>query len=291
MSKLLIDDYPIQVLPKLAEKIGLNEAIILQQIHYWLKNTKHLYDGKRWIYNSFNEWQKQFPFWSVITIKRAVYSLEKQDLLHVGNYNKAKFDKTKWYSINYQTLEGMIRPSYQNDTTSVSKCNDGAYQNDTTNTRDYTEITTERRDTRARESPKFDNTNNSNSEHNGKYQEIVDMYEKNFGIINGIDYENINHWLSDFEEKGSREAIEIMLYAMTIATENNAASFKYVEKILNNWWQRNLITMADVKRANKQPRKKKTRSNEKENWDNINLDEIENGKDKNDDMWDQFLDL
>lgn len=291
MSKLLIDDYPIQVLPKLAEKIGLNEAIILQQIHYWLKNTKHLYDGKRWIYNSFNEWQKQFPFWSVITIKRAVYSLEKQNLLHVGNYNKAKFDKTKWYSINYQTLEGMIRPSYQNDTTSVSKCNDGAYQNDTTNTRDYTEITTERRDTRARESPKFDNTNNSNCEHNGKYQEIVDMYEKNFGIINGIDYENINHWLSDFEEKGSREAIEIMLYAMTIATENNAASFKYVEKILNNWWQRNLITMADVKRANKQPRKKKTRSNEKENWDNINLDEIENGKDKNDDMWNQFLDL
>ncbi|EZS74118.1 hypothetical protein W490_02665, partial [Staphylococcus aureus VET0191R] len=26
MNKLLIDDYPIQVLPKLAELIGLNEA-------------------------------------------------------------------------------------------------------------------------------------------------------------------------------------------------------------------------------------------------------------------------
>lgn len=143
MSNLLIDDYPILVLPNLATEIGLNEAIVLQQMHYWLKKSNHNYDGRRWIYNSFPEWQKHFPFWSVITIKRAVYSLEKQNLLCVGNYNKAKFDKTKWYSINYETLEGMRRPSYQNDTTSVSKRYDGAYQNDTTNTRDYTEITTE----------------------------------------------------------------------------------------------------------------------------------------------------
>ena len=62
---------------------------------------------------------KALSFWSVITIKRTVYSLEKQNLLYVGNYNKAKFDKTK--CINYETLEGMRRPSYQNDTTSVSK--------------------------------------------------------------------------------------------------------------------------------------------------------------------------
>ncbi|MDP4447486.1 conserved phage C-terminal domain-containing protein [Staphylococcus hyicus] len=143
MSKLLIDDYPIQVLPKLAEEIGLNEAIILQQIHYWLNTSKHNHDGKKWIYNSYPEWQKQFPFWSMITIKRTIYSLEKQKLLIVGNYNKAKFDKTKWYTIDYQTLEGMIRPSYQNDTTNVSKRDDGTYQNDPTNTRDYTETTTE----------------------------------------------------------------------------------------------------------------------------------------------------
>ena len=143
MRNLLIDDYPILVLPALASEIGLNEAIVLQQMHYWLKKSNHNYDGRRWIYNSFPEWQKHFPFWSVMTIKRAVYSLEKQNLLYVGNYNKAKFDKTKWYSINYEKLEGMKRPSYQNDTTNVSKRNDGVYQNDTTNTRDYTEITTE----------------------------------------------------------------------------------------------------------------------------------------------------
>ncbi|MFH6549886.1 DnaD domain protein, partial [Staphylococcus aureus] len=159
MNKLLIDDYPIQVLPKLAELIGLNEAIVLQQIHYWLNNSKHKYDGKTWIFNSYPEWQKQFPFWSLITIKRTIYSLEKQNLLLIGNYNKAKFDKTKWYSINYQTIEGMIRPSYQNDTTSVSKRDDGVYQNDTTNTIDYTETNKHRETDDVSKSFKYISTN------------------------------------------------------------------------------------------------------------------------------------
>ncbi|MEL1193439.1 replication protein, partial [Staphylococcus epidermidis] len=57
MNNLLIDDYPILVLPKLATEIGLNEAIVLQQMHYWLKKSNHNYDGRRWIYNSFSEWQ------------------------------------------------------------------------------------------------------------------------------------------------------------------------------------------------------------------------------------------
>lgn len=35
-NKLLLDEHPLQVMPKLAALIGLNGAIILQQIHYWL---------------------------------------------------------------------------------------------------------------------------------------------------------------------------------------------------------------------------------------------------------------
>ncbi|WP_241955553.1 replication protein [Staphylococcus chromogenes] len=144
MSKLLIDDYPIQVLPKLAEEIGLNEAIILQQIHYWLNSSKHNYDGKKWIYNSYPKWIEQFPFWRESTIKRTITSLEKQNLVHVGNYNKAGFDRTKWYSINYTTLNKlMTRPSGQNDPTMRSNWHDGIGQNDPTNTIDYTETSSE----------------------------------------------------------------------------------------------------------------------------------------------------
>lgn len=104
MSSLLIQDEPLLVLPRLASKIGLNEAIFLQQIHYWLKRSKHYYDDRYWVYNSITNWHKQFPFWNERTLKRIVKNLEEFNLLISGNYNKLKFDKTKWYSINYDRL-------------------------------------------------------------------------------------------------------------------------------------------------------------------------------------------
>lgn len=143
MNKLLIDDYPIQVLPKLATEIGLNEAIILQQIHYWLNKSDYYYDGKKWIYNSYKEWQKQFPFWSNATIRRTISSLEKQNLLFTGNFNKTGFDKTKWYSINYEALEGLSKRVAQNEQRSCSKPTNRVAQNEQTYTRDLTETTSE----------------------------------------------------------------------------------------------------------------------------------------------------
>ncbi|MCD9066015.1 DnaD domain protein [Staphylococcus pasteuri] len=211
MNKLLIDDYPIQVLPKLAVEIGLNEAIILQQMHYWLNTSNHKYDGKKWIYNSYPEWQKQFPFWSLITIKRAIYSLEKQSLLHIGNYNKAKFDKTKWYSINYQTVEGMIRPSYQNDTTSVSKRDDGVYQNDTTNTRDYTETTTER--------------------NRDDVSQVFKYISNNLEIIQSpLKAQQLEETINDFKDN----KLDIVTVATDYCKENNKG-INYLIKVLENW--------------------------------------------------------
>ena len=141
-ASLLISEPPLQVLPSLAVKCGLNEAIVLQQVHYWLIRSTNIKDGYKWVYNSYPKWQSDnFPFWSIPTIKRAFTKLEKQGYLISSNYNKAGFDKTKWYRINYQKL--VTSSSYQNGPTIVSKCTDGAYQNDTTNTRDYTENTTE----------------------------------------------------------------------------------------------------------------------------------------------------
>ena len=103
---LLISEPPLQVLPSLAVKIGLNEAIILQQVHYWLLKSNNVRDGYKWVYNSYSEWNKQFPFFSRNTMIRAFNSLEKQGLLITANYNKAGFDKTKWYRIDYEKLVG-----------------------------------------------------------------------------------------------------------------------------------------------------------------------------------------
>lgn len=140
---LLIQEPPLQVLPSLAKAIGLNEAIVLQQIHYWLRKSNNVKDGHKWIYNSMTNWQKQFSFWSLPTVKRVFWSLKNQGLLITANYNKAGFDKTKWYRINYEKLQHMSQRSDQNDPTMVSSCTDGSDQNDTTNTKRLPETTTE----------------------------------------------------------------------------------------------------------------------------------------------------
>lgn len=144
MNKLLIDDYPIQVLPKLAKEVGLNEAIFVQQLHYWTNGKAgKLIDGKRWVYNTYKDWEENFPFWSNATIRRTIASCEKKKIIIVGNYNRAGFDNTKWYAVNYEEIEGMSKRIAQNEQTSCSKRANGTVQNEQANTIDYTEITSE----------------------------------------------------------------------------------------------------------------------------------------------------
>ncbi|WGL97260.1 hypothetical protein QE177_08440 [Arsenophonus sp. aPb] len=79
MSLLLLKTRPQIVIPELAARIGLNESLVLQQVQYWLTETdsgiKH--EGRRWIYNTFEKWLEQFPYFSEKTLKRAFTSLKK----------------------------------------------------------------------------------------------------------------------------------------------------------------------------------------------------------------------
>jgi hypothetical protein len=106
-SKLLIQEEPLQVLPGLAVALGLNEAIILQQLHYWLGRKSHTREGEEWHYNTYEDWKKQFPFWSVSTIKRAILHLQEVGVVIAANFNNSPIDKTKWYRINYQKLNAL----------------------------------------------------------------------------------------------------------------------------------------------------------------------------------------
>ena len=123
---LLFDSELLVVNPKLATLIGLNEAIILQQMHYWIGKTNNNYDGKKWIYNSVSEWAKQFPFFSESTIVRTIKNIEKKGLVFVGNYNKDGRDRTKWYSIDYTKLDELEQLAFsQNDkmqSANLTKC-------------------------------------------------------------------------------------------------------------------------------------------------------------------------
>ena len=151
MSRLLIDEPPLQVLPSLAKEIGLNEAIMLQQMHYWLIKNSHEFEGVKWFYKTLEDWQTEFPFWSIMTIRRTLSNLEKQKVIRVGNFNKKKFDKTKWYTIEYQCVN---RRCVQNEQTKCSSCTDGCVQSEQTYTRDYQESTTENNNVSEEKPPK-----------------------------------------------------------------------------------------------------------------------------------------
>lgn len=103
-DSILLREHPLQVLPSLAVKVGLNEAIILQQVRYWLGKSKIKKQGRPWVYNTYEQWQEQFPFFSIATIKRAILSLEQQGLLISAQLNNDKRIKTKYYTINFDAV-------------------------------------------------------------------------------------------------------------------------------------------------------------------------------------------
>lgn len=139
MSKLLLDEYPLLVLPQLATRVGLNEAIVLQQVHYWLQNPKmgRWADDKHWIKNSLREWKADnFPFFSIDTIKRAFASLRKSGVILVrSDLNSTHTDRTFWYSIDYAILhnalgqnapmeKGILHPSLSETTSETTPSNE-----------------------------------------------------------------------------------------------------------------------------------------------------------------------
>lgn len=168
-SNLLFKEEPLVVNRLAAKVLGLNEAIVIQQIHYWLEiNRKaqiNFNDGRTWTYNTYEDWQKNnFDFWSLSTLKRVFKNLFDKGILIKSNYNLHKYDRKLWVSIDYNKLDLLldeynckntqnveISTECQNDTMSnsniVSKWNYGKYQNDTMEnikmTPPITETTTE----------------------------------------------------------------------------------------------------------------------------------------------------
>jgi hypothetical protein len=88
---------------------------VLQQIQYWIALEQGIEkDGRRWIYNSVEEWRKQFPFWSDNTIQRTLQSLRDKGLVDAQKLSSDKWKHTLYYSINYKNLQECITPDWGN---------------------------------------------------------------------------------------------------------------------------------------------------------------------------------
>jgi len=112
-----------------AQKHGVNKAIILHNLRFWLERAKanesHIHDGHYWIYNTSKAFGALFPYFSESSIARWLRELEKDEVVLSNNkLNKVGFDHTKWY-----TIKDEYRIS-ENETTDCDKLTDRTLEND-----------------------------------------------------------------------------------------------------------------------------------------------------------------
>jgi len=110
---LLIDEYPMLVSPTLAKKLGINEAIILQQLHFLSgvaqKSNNNFFDGYYWVYNTYAQWREDHFIWlSEGHIKALFLKLEKDGIIVSKLDTSHPYSHKKWYRINYDILNNHI---------------------------------------------------------------------------------------------------------------------------------------------------------------------------------------
>ena len=88
---------------EIAEKYGVNAAVLLENIGYWIKqneaNETNFFDGYYWTFNSRRAYREMFPYMSERQIDTAFHKLIDDGLVITGNYNKLAYDRTLWYAL------------------------------------------------------------------------------------------------------------------------------------------------------------------------------------------------
>lgn len=87
-----------------AVRFGVQKAILLYNIKYWLKtnaaNNKNKHHGCYWMYNSSSSFAKLFPYLKKSSIGRWLRELEDEGVIFsTDEFNEKPYDNTKWYTI------------------------------------------------------------------------------------------------------------------------------------------------------------------------------------------------
>lgn len=125
----------------LAVQFGIEEAIIIENLAFWIKknvaNNKNFIEGEYWTYNTCKAFNELFPYMNPRKIARVLEKLEKENIIKSDNFNKAKYDRTKWYCIidndiknKYKIPINVDNYSFDKMTNGFDKMTNGFVQND-----------------------------------------------------------------------------------------------------------------------------------------------------------------
>jgi len=110
----------------LAGKVGIEKAILLQRIFYFVEHNKNtnqnFHDGKYWFYDTAKAFLEKFLFFkSVKSVYRWMKQLETDGWILTGNYNEDANDTTKWYTYGPTMLEYLKKTASQNESLEKEK--------------------------------------------------------------------------------------------------------------------------------------------------------------------------
>ena len=111
-SSLLISEPQMQFLPTLASVLSTDSVLFLQQLRFWMNHSNNIQDGRRWVYNSIEEWRIQFYWISRSTLKRIINTLKDFEyhgkvyhIIETRNLNANRMNQRLYYTINDSELQ------------------------------------------------------------------------------------------------------------------------------------------------------------------------------------------
>jgi hypothetical protein len=86
---------------------AVDMALVLQQLDFWMKGNSGETDsqGRRWIHNSLQTWQEQFPWMSIWGVRQALEKLRELGLVLFEKRKKQHWWHRGWYSLDYDALQ------------------------------------------------------------------------------------------------------------------------------------------------------------------------------------------
>ena len=131
-SIYLMEERPISCYPKLAQALGVDKALIVQQVRYWMginaessdrnERTNHFFDDRWWTYNTFEQWEDAFPWMRLRTIARHFAELQSDGILLKEFLHKDPLKRTGWYSIDFDMLDEIVERNLQKTKEELETC-------------------------------------------------------------------------------------------------------------------------------------------------------------------------
>src|SRR5689334_14775082 len=79
------------------------QAIVLEQMHYWLQRSSKTYQGKNWVYKTYQEWGDELGL-TPKQVRSALDDLRKSGLVVAIRNPHHGFDQTLWWTIDATAL-------------------------------------------------------------------------------------------------------------------------------------------------------------------------------------------